>query len=173
MVPYFREEAHLSKAQAAGVLSLSTVLALTNLAWSYLADKFTPRKTLVGALALAALTIVYLMTVSSLPSAYVFALLWGTSTAGIGTMEHMVIAQYFGRESYGSISGTLGPFQTAALGMGPTLGARGPGRHQELHRGTCAGDGYFAGGGRPDVLRPASRIALWAPSDAAGSRARG
>ena len=35
----------------------------------------------------------------------------------------MVLAQYFGRSSYGSILGILSPLQTTALGLGPTLGA--------------------------------------------------
>jgi hypothetical protein len=35
----------------------------------------------------------------------------------------MVLAQYFGRSSYGSISGTFAPLQTGALGLGPILGA--------------------------------------------------
>ena len=38
-------------------------------------------------------------------------------------LGHMMIAQYFGRSSFGSITGLMGPFQTGALGLGPTLGS--------------------------------------------------
>tara|TARA_B100000745_G_C20142529_1_gene391768 strand:- start:1875 stop:2102 length:228 start_codon:yes stop_codon:yes gene_type:complete len=35
----------------------------------------------------------------------------------------MMLAQYYGRNSYGSILGSFGPLQTLALGLGPGLGA--------------------------------------------------
>ena len=35
----------------------------------------------------------------------------------------MMLAQYYGRNSYGSILGAFGPLQTLALGLGPGLGA--------------------------------------------------
>ena len=124
IVPYLRDEAGLSNAQAAGVLSLSTVLSISNLGWGVMADRFTPRVSLVVALAATGLVLLYLLTVRSLLGAYGFGVMWGLSTAAIGVLEHMMLAQYFGRASYGSIIGTLGPLQTAALGLGPTLGTR-------------------------------------------------
>ena len=39
------------------------------------------------------------------------------------SLEHMMLAQYYGRDSYGSILGTFGPIHTFGLGLGPTLGA--------------------------------------------------
>ena len=45
------------------------------------------------------------------------------SCGGLNILGHMMIAQYFGRSSFGSITGLMGPFQTGALGLGPTLGA--------------------------------------------------
>jgi len=33
----------------------------------------------------------------------------------------MMLAQYYGRESYGTLLGIFSPFQTAALGLGPSL----------------------------------------------------
>ncbi len=34
----------------------------------------------------------------------------------------MVLAQYFGRESYGAIAGALRPFEAGGLGLGQVLG---------------------------------------------------
>ena len=123
MVPLLREEADLSTAQAAGVLSFSTFLALSNLGWGYLADRFTPRRCLLGVMVCSSGIVLYLFTVSSLPMAYVFGALWGTFTGSIGALEMMVLAQYFGRGSYGTITGALAPMQMTALGIGPSLGA--------------------------------------------------
>ena len=122
MVPYLHDEAGLSNAQATGVLSLSTALAVTNLGWGFLADRFTPKACLVATLVLTASSLFYLLTVSSLAGAYVFGLLWGLSTAGIGLLGAMMLGQYFGKASYGSIIGTLLPIQMGALGLGPLLG---------------------------------------------------
>ena len=123
MVLYLQEEVGISKAQAAGVLSVSTFMAISNLAWGYLADRFTPRWCLIVALVSTSATVLYLLTVSSLPTAFVFGVAWGIFTGSIGILEQMILAQYFGRASYGTITGTLSPLQTGALGLGPAMGA--------------------------------------------------
>ena len=123
MVLYLQDKAGISEANAARVLSISTLMALTNLGWGYLADRYGPRPCFLATLLFASATIIYLFTVNSLPAAYAFGLLWGLFTSSVGVMENMLLAQYYGRDSYGSISGTLGPIQTAALGLGPSLGA--------------------------------------------------
>ncbi|MCE2463686.1 MAG: MFS transporter [Dehalococcoidia bacterium] len=123
MVLYLQEEVGISKAQAAGVLSISTFMAISNLGWGYLADRFTPRWCLIVAMVSASASVLYLLTVSSLPMALVFGLVWGIFTGSIGVLEQMILAQYFGRASYGTISGTLSPLQTGALGLGPAMGA--------------------------------------------------
>ena len=123
MVLYLQEEAGISKAQAAGVLSVSTFMAISNLGWGYLADKFTPRWCLIVALVSSSAIVLYLLTVSSLPAAFVFGAMWGIFTGSVGVLEQMILAQYFGRASYGTISGTLAPLQTGALGLGPAMGA--------------------------------------------------
>ena len=116
-------EVGLSQNHAAAVLSLGTVLAIVNVGWSFLADKFSPRYCLILALLMTATMNVYLITVNSLLTAYIFSVLWGLSARTIGSLEHMMLAQYYGRDSYGSMLGTLGPIQTFGLGLGPTLGA--------------------------------------------------
>jgi len=120
--PYLLESG-ISQTQAAAVLSLGTVLALGNVIWGVMADRITPRKCLIVATVIAAVMDVFLITVDSLPSAYLFAVIWGLSSGSVGSLEHMMIAQYYGRDSYGSILGSFGPLQTMALGLGPGLGA--------------------------------------------------
>ena len=50
-------------------------------------------------------------------------IVWGTASGGLTILGSMMIAQYFGRGSYGAITGLMGPFQTGGLGLGPTFGA--------------------------------------------------
>ena len=125
LVPYLVSAAGpgLSNAQAAGVGSLGAVLAMTTLIWGILADRFGPRQCMVMTIAGAVLTQVFLMTaVSSVLTAYIFAVLWGFFSNTVGTLEHMLLAQYFGRGSFGAILGSLGPLQTTALGIAPVFG---------------------------------------------------
>ena len=116
-------EVSISQTQAAAILSLGTVLALANVAWGLLADHITPRRCLMVALIIASAMDIFLVYVDTLPTAYAFAVVWGISSGSIGSLEHMMLAQYYGRNSYGSILGSFGPLQTLALGLGPGLGA--------------------------------------------------
>ena len=122
MVPYFHESANLSTPQAAGVLSVSTFLSLASLGWGALADKFTPRLCIIAAMAGATMATLYLLTVSNLATAYLFGVRWGLVSAGSDILIYMVLAQYFGRNAYGTISGMLRPFEAGGLGLGMTLG---------------------------------------------------
>ena len=123
MVPYLHEEAGISTTQAVGVLSLSTFLALGSLAWGYLAGKFTPRRCMVASMLTGAVVIGYLYVVDSLLTAYIFGVAWGITSSSLEVLVYMLLANYFGRDSYGSISGALRPFEAGALGLGQSLGA--------------------------------------------------
>ena len=123
MVPYLVESAGLSVTAAAGVLSFGTVLSIANVAWGYLSDKFTPRRCLMVTMVGSGALLAYLTMVDSLAEALVFALVWGVFSGAVGTMENMMLAQYYGRDSYGSLLGLFSPFQTTALGLGPSLAA--------------------------------------------------
>ena len=123
LVPYLVEDADLSVAAAAGVLSFGTVLSIANVGWGILSDRFTPRRCLIVTMIGSGLLLSYLITVDSLAQALVFALVWGVFSGAVGTMENMMLAQYYGRDSYGSLLGLFSPFQTTALGLGPSLAA--------------------------------------------------
>ena len=122
LVPYLAEDVGLSKGTAAGVLSLGTFLAIGNLGWGYLAEFITPRRCLVVALVVSGAMVLYLTTVNSLAMALGFAMLFGIFSGPEDPLQSMMLAQYFGRNSYGAILGVVAPFQTVMLGFGPALG---------------------------------------------------
>ena len=122
MVPYLHEEAGLSMVQAAGVLSLSTFLALTNIIWGYIAGKLTPRWCLVGTLMSTAVLVVLLSWVGSLLAAYTFGLFWGLLTSSQEALTSMLLADYYGRSVYGTIVGALRPLEAGGLGLGQFIG---------------------------------------------------
>jgi MFS family permease len=117
------EETNLSTIQAAGVLSLGTLLSLSNLVWGYLADRFSPQRCFVWANIMAIGSILYLFRVDSLATAYVFSVFWGITSGASRALIPMVVAQFFGRNSYGTIAGTVRPFEAGGLGFGQSLGA--------------------------------------------------
>ena len=126
LVPYLVSQSGpgLSNPQAVGVGSLGAVLAMTTLVWGYMADKLGPRYCMVITITGAVATGIFLITgVNSVLTAYLFAILWGFFSNTVGTLEHMLLAQYFGRGSFGAIMGSLGPLQTTALGIGPLFGS--------------------------------------------------
>lgn len=123
LVPYLHEEVGLSKTQSVGVLSFGTFLSVSNLFWGYLADRITPRRCLLICLLVSSGMVIFLIQVNSMVGAMVFALVWGAFSGSIGSLEHMVLAQYFGRRHYGAITGIIQPFSTFALGLGPAVAA--------------------------------------------------
>ena len=124
LVPYLVEDVGLSTGSATVVLSLGTVLSLFNVWWGWLSDVITPRRcvmvTLVGTAGML-VYLVYLGSIGTMLGAVAFALVWGVFSGAVGTLENMVLAQYYGRASFGAILGAFAPFQTAALGLGPVL----------------------------------------------------
>jgi len=122
LVPYLREAAGISIGQAAGVLSLSTALVLSNLGWGYLAGRISARKGIVVSIIFSMVMIVFLLTVRSLFAAYIFGALWGIGTSAMEVMTSIMLARYFGRSSYGTIAGAMRPFEAGGLGLGSMLG---------------------------------------------------
>ena len=122
LVPYLHEFAGLTTPQAAGVLSVSTFLALSSLVWGQVAGKLTPRWCIVGAMAVATLATLALLQVNSLAAAYAFGVFWGLFHSALEVLLYMVLADYFGRNSYGAIVGAMRPFEAGGLGLGQIVG---------------------------------------------------
>ncbi len=122
LVPLLHESAGLSILQAGGVLSISTFLSLSSLVWGQLAARVTARWCIVAALALSSVAALALLRVESLPAAYVFGVLWGLFHSGLEVLRYIMLADYFGRESYGAIAGSMRPFEAGGLGVGQIVG---------------------------------------------------
>ena len=122
LVPYLHEFAGLTTPQAAGVLSVSTFLALSSLVWGQVAGRLTPRWCIVGAMGVSALATLALLQVNSLVAAYAFGVFWGLFHSALEVLLYMVLADYFGRNSYGAIAGAMRPFEAGGLGLGQIVG---------------------------------------------------
>ena len=122
LVPYLHEFAGLTTAQAAGVLSVSTFLALSSLVWGQVASRLTPRWCIVAAMGVSALATLWLLQVDSLAAAYAYGVFWGLFHSALEVLVYMLLADYFGRNSYGAIAGAMRPFEAGGLGLGQIVG---------------------------------------------------
>lgn len=123
IVPYLRDSG-ISLAVAAGALSLSSLLgSLGNPFWGHLSDKFSPRSLALLMLSITGLAITLFLILPTAKFGFYVVILYGTAAGGLNILGNMMIARYYGRASFGAITGLMGPFQTGALGFGPTFGA--------------------------------------------------
>jgi len=109
-------------AASAAVVALSVYAAsgaFANVVWGFLSERLSERLMAALALLLTAAVIVYLQTVRTQAGALVFAILFGFTSRGGDTLVNIILAQYYGRDSYGTIAGFLYPFHMLGLGLGP------------------------------------------------------
>ncbi|MCH8205748.1 MAG: MFS transporter, partial [Chloroflexi bacterium] len=122
-VPYLKDSG-LSQTYAAVALSLASLLgALGNPAWGYLADRLSPRRLALFITLATALVTSLFLTIDSGRTAFAVMVVWGIASGGLTILGSMMLADYFGRSSFGTISGLMGPIQLGFLGLGPTFGA--------------------------------------------------
>jgi MFS family permease len=107
---------------AVGALSIYALTgALANVIWGFLSEKLPERILASVVMILTAVAILYLQTVRTISGAFLFAVLFGLTSRGEGTLVNIIMAQYYGRRSYGAISGFVYPFNMFGLGFGPLI----------------------------------------------------
>ncbi|MGZ8443006.1 MAG: MFS transporter [Candidatus Binatia bacterium] len=118
-VAYFTD-VQVPPAVAAGAVSVMALSgALGNGIWGALAERLSPRSLSVTTTALSAASVALLMHVNTPLTAYLFGVLFGISArGGTAVLTQIMLAHYFGRRSFGAISGVLEPFHKGGLGVG-------------------------------------------------------
>jgi len=116
----FFTDVKIAPAAAAGALSVMALSgAFGNGIWGALAERLSPRSLSVTTTVFSAASVAMLMQVDSPITAYLFGVLFGISArGGTAVLTQILLAQYFGRRSFGAISGVLEPFHKGGLGAG-------------------------------------------------------
>jgi MFS family permease len=123
MAAYF-QDAHFDPTVAAGTLSVFALAGgVGSGIWGFLAERFSIRAISVGTFALSAVSLALLLIATNPVTAYVFAALFGLTARGEAAMGPILVAHYFGRRSFGSISGVITPINMLGLGLGPVAAA--------------------------------------------------
>ncbi len=120
---YFEDQGVSTAAVALAISTYAISGAFANGLWGFLVEYVSER--LLGALTLfsAALLQLFLLTVASPVGAVLFAVGFGLSARGQQSIIVVMQAKYFGRGSFGAISGFSTPFQQISLGLGPIVAA--------------------------------------------------
>jgi MFS family permease len=109
---------------AAGALSLFSFSGgVASGLWGFLAERASPKLLNVTSMFLNALGVLLLLQVRSVPAAYGLALVFGATSRGQEALLQILLAHYFGRHSFGAISGVMESALRIGLGLGPLLAA--------------------------------------------------
>lgn len=98
--------------------------AFSSTLWGFLSERFNERWLAIGALLTAGAVMLGLVLGSVNEFwALVASLVMGFTGRGQGSLFSILLARYYGRASYGAISGFIVPFQMTGLGLGPVVGS--------------------------------------------------
>ena len=123
LVAYYTDVG-LPATQAVAALSVYAFAgALASGLWGLFTERVSERIMGVIATLLSAGAIVFLLWVRDLAGAIAFAVVFGITSRAGSTLTNIILAQYFGRHAYGTISGFVYPFLMVGLGTGPTIGS--------------------------------------------------
>ena len=121
MVAYYTDKG-FSPGLAALAISLYALFgALASFIWGFLIERISERLLLVSAMLLSGTSLVLTLPVQTPAPALTLAALYGLAGRGEGTLVNTVLAQFYGRASFGRIAGMVSPFNMIALGVGALL----------------------------------------------------
>ena len=122
-VPYLNDTG-LSLSIAVLAWTLASLMdSVFNPICGFLADRYTPRKVYFVVLPLTLIATSLFLLVDGGIMGFIVVLLWAAASGGLEVLGSMLTANYYGRNSFGAISGVVGSFQIGGLGVGPTLAA--------------------------------------------------
>jgi len=120
----FLTDGGLSQQRAAIALTVGNLLGGVSVpVWGFLTDKFTTKRIAALIISLAIIPTILISQLNVESYGFILSIIWTTITGSILVLGSMMYATIFNRKSYGSVAGLTGPSRTAAVGLGPTLGA--------------------------------------------------
>jgi sugar phosphate permease len=123
MAAYFTDVG-IDSTIAVGAISVYALTgAISNLIWGFLTERLPERLMAATVMIISAGAILFLHFVRTAVGAYAFAVIFGLSSRGEGLLVNIILAQYYGRSSFGTINGFVFPFSMIGLGFGPMISA--------------------------------------------------
>ena len=121
LVAYYTDKGMSAETGALAVSLYAFFGAMASLIWGFLVERVSERLLLVAAATTAGVTLLLMVFVQAAPLALAVAAIYGTAARGEGALVNTIMANYYGRASYGRIVGFVSPFNSVALGVGPLI----------------------------------------------------
>ena len=123
LVAYFTDVGISVTVAAAAASLFALASGFSSLFLGVLAERMPERILGIAATMTGAVVMTRILVVRSDIMALVLSGVYGLAARGEGSVLNLIIARYYGRGSFGAISGTLVPLGYVGLGLGPLLGS--------------------------------------------------
>ena len=123
MIPYFTDQGLTPGFSAAVVAVWSGSGAVGSLLFGMLAERYSTRLVMSGSFIFLAGGFALLLVVQSPSTGLLWGLYQGLVNGGMFTLQLVIFADYYGRDSLGAIRGAIQPVQLGANAMGPLAAA--------------------------------------------------
>jgi sugar phosphate permease len=122
-VAYYQDLGLSATVAAASISAFTLAGAFSSGLWGVLSERISERLLAAGLTLAGAVTVLTLLEVRTEAMALGVSTVYGLTTRGGGTLFNLLLASYFGRGIFGSISGFYTTFSSFGLGAGPFIGA--------------------------------------------------
>ena len=123
MMPYFTDQGLEAGIAALVVAVWSASGAVGSLLFGFAAERYSIRLIMSSSFILTASGFILLLFVNSTPLGILWGGYQGMVHGGTFTLQMVIFADYYGRDSLGSIRGAIQPVQLGANAMGPLAAA--------------------------------------------------
>ena len=122
-VAYFQDIGLSATVAAASISTFTLAGAFSSGLWGLLSERISERLLATVLTIAGAVTVLAMLEVRTEAMALAVSTVFGLTTRGGGTLFNLLLASYFGRGNFGSISGFFATFSSFGLGAGPFIGA--------------------------------------------------
>ena len=120
-IPYLEGEGIATAVATVAITVYGVFSVAARMIWGLLADRYQVRSLIVVQSLLTAASVLLLIYVAGPVMLFVFVVLFGLTMGGSFLLRPLIVANYFGREHIGAITGYMRPFQGLTAAAGPPL----------------------------------------------------
>lgn len=120
-IPYLEGEGIATAVATVAITVYGIFSVSARMIWGLLADRYQVRSLIVVQSLLTAASVLLLIYVVGPVMLFVFVVIFGLTMGGSFLLRPLIVANYFGREHIGAITGYMRPFQALTVAVGPPL----------------------------------------------------